>query len=299
MQTSADDEGRESGPARRGLSRAWLDRNRSLAALPSFIALALRTLLAGIALMWTAAAAHADVLDEVGARSALIVCIWPEYYGITWRNPRDLTLSGIDIDLAKALASELGVSAQFIDSSFAHLIEDVTQRRCDIAMFGIGVTPERASRLLLTEPHLASDVVAIVHRRNKRIRTWIDIDRTGVLVAVTRGTYHEPLMRARLKRAELLVAGSARARDESVEAGRADVFMTDAAYARRMIDTTDWARAITPASPFQITSYAFAIRPGEERWLNRVNAFVRRVKLEGDLLESAKRHGLESMVIAP
>ena len=241
--------------------------------------------------------AQADVLDEISARSELRVCIWPEYYGISWRNPRDLTLTGVDIDLAKALASDLKVSLRFIDSSFARLIDDVTQKRCDIAMFGIGVTPERARRLLLTEPHLTSDVVAIARRLDTRIRTWDDIDRTGVVVAVTRNTLHEGLMRQRLKSAELLVADSARARDEAVESGRADVFMTDFPYSRKMLDTTDWARAVAPESTFQLTPYAFAIRPGEERWLAHVNAFVRDIRRDGRLLAFARRHQLESLVI--
>ncbi|WP_369124794.1 transporter substrate-binding domain-containing protein [Mucilaginibacter sp. 10I4] len=49
--------------------------------------------------------------------------MWPEYYGITYRNPKTGQLSGIDIDIATALGKELGVRVRFVDSSFALLVD--------------------------------------------------------------------------------------------------------------------------------------------------------------------------------
>lgn len=65
-------------------------------------------------------------LERITAAGMLRACIWPDYYGITFRNPKTLELVGIDIDLARELARDLGVQARFVDSSFARLIDDVT-----------------------------------------------------------------------------------------------------------------------------------------------------------------------------
>ena len=81
-----------------------------------------------------------DRLQRIQTAQTLRVCIWPDYYGISFRNPKTLQLSGIDVDLARELARELGVAVSFVDSSFATLIEDVLSDRCDIAMFAIGLT---------------------------------------------------------------------------------------------------------------------------------------------------------------
>ena len=77
----------------------------------------------------------ADRLARIQASGQVLVCIWPDYYGISLRDPRTLQLSGIDVDLAHELAHELGVAVQFVDSSFARLEADVLQERCDVAMF--------------------------------------------------------------------------------------------------------------------------------------------------------------------
>ena len=205
-------------------------------------------------------------LGRILAAKQLRVCVWPDYYGISFRNPKTQTLSGIDIDMAEALASDLGVAVRFIDSSFARLIEDLTGDKCDVAMFAIGINPQRLEKLRFTRPHLASDIYAITTRSNRRIQSWNDIDQPGSLVVVAKGTLHEPVMRQKLKAAELLVVETPHAREQEVQSGRADAFMTDYPFSRRMLETTDWARLITPDSTYHVTPYAYAMQRGDDTW---------------------------------
>ena len=242
------------------------------------------------------AAAAPDRLARVQAAGSLRVCIWPDYYGISFRSPKTLQLSGIDIDNARALAQDLGVTAQFVDSSFARLIDDIGADRCDIAMFAIGVTPARQVHLRFTQPHLVSDIYAITTQANRRIQGWADIDKPGTVVAVAKGTLHEPVMRERLKQAELRVLDTPHAREQEVQSGRADVFMTDYPFSRRMLDNSDWARLVSPPSVYHLTPYAWAMQPGEDRFHARVEAFLARIKSDGRLREYARRNGLEPIV---
>ena len=178
-------------------------------------------------------------LERIRGSGQVQVCIWPDYYGISYRDPRTQALSGIDIDLAQALGRELGVAVQFVDSSFARLVPDLQEGRCDVAMFAIGITPQRQQRVRFTQPYLASDVLAITARSNRKIRSWDDIDQPGVVVAVAKGMLQEPLMRERLKHALLITPDTPHAREQEVQAGRADVFMADFPYTHRMLETTD------------------------------------------------------------
>lgn len=244
-----------------------------------------------------ALAAGPDRLERITASKQLRVCIWPDYYGISFRNPKTQQLAGLDIDNARELGRELGVAVQFVDSSFAKLIDDVTMDRCDIAMFAIGITPQRQEKLRFTQPHLASDIYAITTRTNRRIQTWADIDKPGTVVVVAKGTLHEPVMRARLKAAELRVVDTAVAREQEVQAGRADVFMTDFPFSRRMLDNSDWARLVSPPETFHITPYAWAMAPGDERFHGRVEKFMADLKRDGRLQANAKRYGLDVIAV--
>ena len=235
-------------------------------------------------------------LDRVVAEGKLRVCIWPDYYGITYRNPKTQELSGIDVDMARALAHDIGVAVDFIDSSFATLVDDVTGDRCDIAMFAIGVTAARQQKLRFTQPHLASDIYAIASRSNRRVRDWQDIDRAGTIVAVARGTLHEPVMKARLTAAQLLVLDTPFAREQEVQSGRADVFMTDYPYSQRFLARSDWARLLAPPGTYHVTPYAYAMQLGDDAWFERIERFVADVKRDGRLQAAAKRYGLAPIV---
>lgn len=240
----------------------------------------------------------ADVLSSIVESKKIRVCIWPEYYGISYINPRTQELIGIDVDLAKELAKELGVHVAFKESSFATLITDITTNNCDIAMFAIGHTAERKEHLSLTSPHLASDVYAISSKSNKRIHVWEDIDKEGVVVAVAKGTYHVSLMQKSLKNAKLLIVDSLHAREQEVEAGRADVFMSDYPFGIRMVEEKEWAKLIKPTKPFHITPYGWALAKNEPALLAQVEAFITAIKHDGRLLNAAKHHHLEPIVLS-
>lgn len=249
-----------------------------------------------ICLLESFAFASGDRLDTIIANNKIKVCIWSEYYGISYLDPRTQTISGIDSDLAVELAKDLKVDLEYIDSSFVTFIEDITENKCDIAMFAIGNTELRKQKVRFTSPHLSSDIYAITTKTNKKIKKWDDIDKKGVVVAVGKGTYHEPVMQEKLKNATLLVAKDFHARSQEVISGRADVFMTDYPYVRRMLAQTDWAKLITPSTTYYKSSYAWAMAYGDDRFYERVEEFIRDIKKDGRLLDLAKKNSLEEIV---
>jgi len=241
--------------------------------------------------------ARPDRLKKILSSGELRVCIWTDYYGISYKNPKSQKISGIDSDMAQELAKELNVKLLFVESSFAKLIEDVTKDRCDVAMFAIGITPVRAQKLRFTTPHLVSDIYGITTKSNRRIKTWDDIDKKGVVVVVARGTYHEFVMKEKLKQATLIVKETPHAREQEVESGRADIFMTDFPYSRRMLDNVDWARVVAPPQAFHLTYYAYALLPGDDPWYQRLEQFVVSIKKDGRLARAARKYNLQSILV--
>jgi cyclohexadienyl dehydratase len=263
--------------------------------LPPRLKTAAAVALATLLMPWAAQAG--PVLDRIQAQGAVKVCIWPDYYGITFRNPRTQQLTGIDIELSAELAKDLKVKLEYVESSFPKLIDDVSNERCDIAMHAVAVLPARAEKLRFTQPYLQSDIYGITTRSNRTIKTFDDIDKPGIQVAVQAGTFMEPVMAAALKQARLVVVKPPQTREQELEAGRVDVFMTDFPYSRRLLDNADWARLVSPTKPFHALPYAYAVKPGDEAWLKRVDEFVAAIKRDGRLEAAAKRHGLSEIVV--
>lgn len=245
----------------------------------------------------SAAPAAEGRLPAIQSRNEVRVCIWPGYYAISFRNPRNGELQGIDIDMANALAADLRVERRFVESSFATFMDDLEKEKCDIAMFAIGDTPARRERVDMSAPHLRSGMYAITTRSNTSIAAWGDLDRVGNVIAVQKGTVMEPYMRDNLRNAKLSVVVPPGTREEELLAGRADAFMTDYPYAQRMRFQHDWAVVIAPPEPVAPTNYGYAVRKGEAAWLARVNEFVATVKADGRLATAAEKHGLSPIVV--
>ena len=62
-------------------------------------------------------------------------------------------LRGFEVELAEALATELGVKAEFVQNDWSALIPSLERGTFDIAMNGVEVTPARVGRVLFTRPY--------------------------------------------------------------------------------------------------------------------------------------------------
>jgi len=259
----------------------------------------LATCLLGMAaLLGTLAApAHAGpVLTRVQAAATVRVCIWPDYYGVSLRHPRTQQLQGIDIELSRELGRDLKLSVQYVDSSFQTLVDDLKSDRCDVAMFAVGMLPQRMEQLRFTRPYLQSDIYGVTTKGNPVVKRWEDIDKPGVAVAVQAGTFMEPVMAAALKQARMVRVSPPATRERELEAGRVDVFMTDYPYSRRLLDNADWATLLSSPTPFHVLPYAYAVKPGDAEWLAAMDEFVARIQRDGRLQAAAQRNGLAGIV---
>ena len=111
----------------------------------------------------------------------------------------------------------------------------------------------------------------------------------------------EGYMRQHLKQAKLMVVRAPREREQAVLSGRADIFIADYPYSRKVLRFYDWARLVEPEElnaprPFR---YAYAIAKDQPVWLSRVNAFVAQIKSDGRLEAAAKKYDLLPAVVRP
>jgi ABC-type amino acid transport substrate-binding protein len=253
--------------------------------------------LALVALMTVQPVAAGQVIDRVKSTGTVRVCIWTDYYGVSFRNPRNQQLEGIDIDLSAGFAKDLDLKLQYVESSFVKLVGDLTGDRCDVAMFAVGITAQRQQSLNFSQPYMLSDIYAITTRSSRSIKTWEDIDQPGIQVAVQAATFMEPVMAAALKQAKMVVVRPPQTREQELESGRVDVFMTDYPYSRRLMESADWVRLISPSKPFNLIPYAYAVKPGDAEWLAQVDKFVSRIKTDGRLEAAAKKSGLSEILV--
>jgi cyclohexadienyl dehydratase len=253
----------------------------------------------GVALAAPAARAQSvqSRLFDVTKNHVLRVCTFNGYYAIAFRDPTTGQLSGIDIDLANALAQSLDAKLQFVETNFGTFIADLQTNKCDVAMFGIGITLKRAQAVEFTRPYLQTGIYAVV-RKGGAIKDWSDIDKPGLKVAVTLGSYIEPFMRSYLKQATVVPVAPPATREQELMARHVDVEMVDYPTAQKVQSDFDWAQTITPPTQLLATPFGYAIQPGDQIWLNYLNLFVDTIKRDGTLKAAAEKNHL-GPILAP
>ena len=236
-------------------------------------------------------------LYEVTKSGVLRVCIWPLYYSISFRNPDNGKFEGIDIDLSNELAKDMGVKLEYVETTFGTFIADLQANKCDLGMFGVGATMKRAQAVAFSDPYLTSGVYAVV-RKGGPITSWADIDKPGVNVGVTLGSYIEPFLRSYLKNAKTVAVAPPASTQAELMAQRVDAMMTDYPASIKMNAQFDWSTTVAPPENLSLTPYAYVMNPGDQIWLNYVNLFVRTIKLDGRLKAAAEKNKL-GPIVAP
>lgn len=186
---------------------------------------------------------------------------------------------GVSIEIARALASDLGRPLQIENMPFTGLIPALKTGKIDLIISSMTATPERAKAVTFSDPYLTTGLGALVPA-DSEARGLADIDQAGCTVVVRQGTTGEVFARKQLKNAKLLTLDKENACVVEVTQGKAAAFIYDQMSVfqnnKRNPATT---RALL--APLQTESWAIAMRKNDANLLFSVNAFLARFRASG------------------
>jgi ABC-type amino acid transport substrate-binding protein len=140
-----------------------------------------RLLLAILVLGVAAPAPAQTALERVRAAGRLRVGIDATYppFGIAEGGE----FSGFDVDIARAVARELGVQAELINASFDGVFPALQNGTFDVVISAVTITPERQATMLFSEPYIAAGQ-QVVARRDSPLASLDDLAGTTVGVQI-------------------------------------------------------------------------------------------------------------------
>lgn len=117
-------------------------------------------------------AAHATTVAEVKKKGVLVLGTDPTFAPFEFKGA-DGQIQGFDIDIARAVAKDLGVRLEIRAVGFGSLMpQSVTSGRVDMALSGITITDERAKVVSFSQPYYRSAQVFIVRGGNPGKFAW-------------------------------------------------------------------------------------------------------------------------------
>jgi polar amino acid transport system substrate-binding protein len=129
--------------------------------------------------------------------------------------------SGAAISMAKDIAKVFDAQLVYVESTYGNSVLDLQANKVDLA-FALNPTPQRALSIRFTQP-LIVHPFGCVARKGLELKTWSDINKPDLKVAVDLGSLHETVARRFAPKAQIV---GFRNRDEAIlalQAGRVDV----------------------------------------------------------------------------
>ena len=213
-------------------------------------------------------------LQSILANGELRVGTTGDWNPMTMIDPNSKERTGFDIDIANALASDMGVKVVFVPTTWKTLVNGVVADKYDMTS-SASLSPKRALVAGYSGSYFAVEDVPLMLRKNKgKYNSWEDLNNPSVTVAVTLGTVQE-------KRAEILfdnskiIKVSSPARDyQEVLAGRADISMTSNLEAAKLVEQYPELMIVPVQKGRNPTPLAMLLPQSDQVWINYVNHWI-------------------------
>ena len=233
-----------------------------------------------------AVTSHLDAVQKAGT---LRVCSPGDYRPFSYQKA-DMAYEGIDVDLITAFSASLGAKPEWIKTSWANLMPDLTAGKCDIVVGGVSVTSERQKKAFFSAPYMVNGKTPIARCADvRKYQTVADIDKPSTRVIFNPGGSNERFARANFKQAKMTLHGENITIFDEILANRADVFVTESAEAITQQKLKPGLCAINPDKPLQYGEMAWMLPRDDVAFKSYVDQWLHLSQAGGEFQKTMDR----------
>ncbi len=188
---------------------------------------------------------------------------------------QDGQIMGVEAELAAAVGARLERPVEYVRMTRQELINAVEDGDVDVAMSGISVTPERASRVLFTEPYLRVGQLTLIRIEDlTQLAGENALRKPGVRIGYVDGTTGEAYVRENLGNAESYAFATVEEGVRSLRARRIDAFIHDAPTVWRIGAGIDERELMGLYHPLTDEALAWAVRKNDPELVATLNELI-------------------------
>ena len=239
-------------------------------------------------------AASQPTIERIEQRGKILVGTTGDYRPLSFRE-EDGTYWGFGIEMANEIAKRMGVTVEFVQTSWPTLTADVQAepQTFDLAIGGITITDARRETMLMSDGYLANGKTILCRASEAdKYKSIADIDRPEVRVMVNPGGLNEKFANANLPHATIIVHPRNEEIPSLVAEGDADVMITEITEAPYYVQTDTRLAAPLLGEPFTHGEIGVLMRKGQDDLLQLVNDVISQMKHDGSLRRLHEKYGL-------
>lgn len=222
-------------------------------------------------------------LQQVLERGTLRVGTTGDFNPMSVKDTATNAYKGFDIEAAEQLAKDMGVKIEFVPTEFATLVPGLVADRYDIFAGGSSLGIARAKTVAFTDPYLEAGTVPLVLKANAgKVKSWADLNKKGVIVAVLLGTVFEEQARAHFPLATVKAVEKPANGYQEVLAGRALATITSNIEAATLVKTYPNLALVGNTTDMRNKRpFAYPVVQGDPTWVIFLNNWIALKKSEG------------------
>lgn len=188
---------------------------------------------------------------------------------------KDGKLVGFEMDVARKLAKDMGVTLKVITYDWKKLIPALNTGKIDIIIAGMSITPQRALKVNFSMPYATSGVSLATHSEGtKHINSVEELNHPSIKIGVIAETVSEGLARRIFSKASIVVFQKSNEAEAAIVTGKIQVYM-ESDPIPRFIALDHPGKVDVPLSkPLLATDTGFAINKGDPDFLNFLNSWI-------------------------
>lgn len=207
----------------------------------------------------TTAAAEGD-LAQVQESGVLRVGTEGTYSPFTFHDPATNELTGYDVEVIEAVAAELGVEAEFSETTFDAIFAGLEAGRYDVVANQVSITEERQAVYDFTAPYTTSTGAVVTRADDTSVTSLADIaGKTSAQSATSNWAEVATENGATVEAVEGFTQAVT-----LLEQGRVDLTINDDLAVLNYLETTGSTTVQIAAATEDETQQAFALRQGSD-----------------------------------
>ena len=192
---------------------------------------------------------------------------------------------GIDVEIAAAIAKEMGMDFEVEDIAFDSIIPEVQSGKADFGAAGMTVTEDRKQSVDFSDTYATATQVIIVKDDNTEIASPDDL--TGKTIGVQLGTTGD-IYASDIEEATIEQYNKGFEAVQALTQNKIDAVIIDGEPAKVFVSENEGLKILDEA--FTTEEYAICVKKGNTELLEGINAAIASLKESGELQEIVDKY---------
>jgi len=217
-------------------------------------------------------------LTKVEKSGTLRVAVLPDFPPSAVQKPNG-QFAGYEIDIAKELATAMGVKLQLVPTNGDSRLPLLQSDRVDVNISSYTATNDRALSVGFTIPYVAHGA-GVIYNKSNPITSLADL--AGKKVSVARGSTNDTIMTTEYPKTDVVRFDTIADALAALKAGKVDAAVESYETVKDLANQDPSQLAVLDVPPISPSIVSMGVLPGDQVWLNYLNNFIRNLITSGE-----------------